>query len=86
MTDNLAITPRDRLIWRAAMTLAHNALVQASDRIRADDGPQESLDLLSRQTARLRGFLEIDHDMAQELRQVLAEIGEANMTPGSTDV
>lgn len=63
---------RDRAIWRAALTLAHNINVQESDRINADDGSLEACHALSECCTRIRSYLEPPDE---QLAEMFAEAG-----------
>lgn len=70
-----AITQRDRAIWRAALTLAHNLCVQDSNRINDDDGSLEVVHALSDEAKRIRGWLEPSDD---SLAAMFEEAGVPN--------
>lgn len=63
---------RDKAIWRAALTFAHNINVQESDRINADDGSLEACHALSECCTRIRGYLEPPDE---QLAEMFAEAG-----------
>lgn len=70
-----ALSDRDRAIWRAALTLAHNMCVQTSNRVNDDDGSLEVVHALSDEAKRIKGWLEPTDD---QLLEMFAEAGVPN--------
>ena len=66
------ISQRDRDIWRAAITLAHNLCVQRSNDLNDDDGPTDRIHESADCAAAIRGWLEPE-DAA--LEQMFQEVG-----------
>lgn len=60
-----------RLVWRAAATMAHNAIVHESDRHNNDDETAEA-DALSYAAKQIRNWVEIDDVYLAEVRAMLA--------------
>lgn len=71
-----ALSDRDRSIWRAALTLAHNMCVQDSDRLNADDGSLEVVHALSDEAKRIKDWLEPTDD---QLLEMFSEAGVSNI-------
>lgn len=71
---------RDKAVWRAALTLAHNLCVQSSDRLNDDDGPLEVVDALTGEAKRIRGWLE---PTDEQLIEMFTEAGVLAMPHGS---
>ena len=67
-----AVSQRDKGIWRAALTLAHNMCTQDSDRVNDNDGPLEAVHALSDEAKRIRGWLEPSDG---QLSEMLLEAG-----------
>ena len=61
------ITEREKHIWRAALTLAHNLVVQTSNSINDDDGPLEVVNALTNEAKRIRGWLEPTEEQLAEM-------------------
>ncbi len=66
------ITERDRALWKAALTLAHNLCIQTSNRINDDDGPLEVVHALSGEARRIKGWMNPEDD---QLVEMLKEAG-----------
>lgn len=70
-----APSERDKAIWRAALTLAHNMCVQTSNRINDDDGSLEVVHALSDEAKRIRGWME---PTDEQLVEMFTEAGVPN--------
>jgi hypothetical protein len=66
------ITEREKHIWRAALTLAHNLIVQTSNSINDDDGPLEVVNALSNEAKRIRDWL---NPADEQLAEMFEEAG-----------
>ena len=64
---NPTITDRDKAIWKAALTLAHNLCIQTSNRINDDDGPLEIVHALSGEAKRIKGWMNPEDDQLLEM-------------------
>jgi hypothetical protein len=58
-------------IWRAAMTVALNIVIQRQNVLNEDDGPMNVLDEQDEIISKLNKFLEPDEDYIAELRQMI---------------
>ena len=67
LRDGSAVSYRDKAIWRAALTLAHNLCVQTSNRINDNDGPLEIVHALSDEARRIRGWMEPTYEQLSEM-------------------
>lgn len=72
MTRRAWLTKRERGIWRAAITLAHNICVQQGNAINRDDGGSEAIDAATGCAQRIAGWIEPDD---AQLAEMFAEAG-----------
>ena len=61
------ITQRERDIWRAAITLAHNICIQHSDDINSDDGSLEEMRTAEACAQYIVNWIKPDDDSLQEM-------------------
>lgn len=61
------ITERDKNIWRAALTLAHNICIIKSNRVNDDDGPLDVVNATSDCGKEIKNWLTPSEEMLQEL-------------------
>lgn len=61
-----SISQRDREVWRAALTLANNLCVQASDRHNSDDETDEARAAASCATS-IRVYIDVSDDQLDEI-------------------
>lgn len=72
---NTIITERDRAVWKAALTLAHNLCIQKSNEINDDDGPLEVVRALSGEAKRIKDWMNPEDN---QLVEMLKEAGVLN--------
>lgn len=61
-----------KVIWRAAMTGAHNICIKRSDRWNDEDGPSDRIDEANECAKEIAGWLEADDAFIAEVRAMLA--------------
>lgn len=66
------ITEREKHIWRAALTLAHNICVQDSNAINNNDGSLEAVYAINDSAKRIANWLE---PTEEQLAEMFAEAG-----------
>lgn len=76
------ISARDRAIWRAGMTLAHNLCVQESDQLNDADGPMDAINAANDCARRIREFVEPE---TEQLAAMFAEADVPETTPTIPD-
>lgn len=73
--NRIKLSNRDRAIWKAALTLAHNLCIQKSNEINNDDGPLDVVNALSNEAKRIKGWLNPEED---QLLEMFREAGVPN--------